>query len=72
MTETELIPGIHCPECGENDWRVLETRQGKSRIERRRECKCGNLIVTHEMFLRKVERRTTTGSEISGNAPERM
>lgn len=75
MTETEPIPGIVCPDCGANNWRVLETRRGEKRIERRRQCatpECGKLIITRELFLRKVERRSTTGRETFENLPESM
>lgn len=37
-----------CPQCGEKESRVIDTRQSHDAVRRRRICKCGHRYTTHE------------------------
>lgn len=44
---------MHCPKCGFNDSKVIESRDTGEAVRRRREClKCGNRYTTYERIER--------------------
>ncbi len=45
----EALSGILCPSCGRNSSRVVESREAKNSVRRRRECvRCGGRWTTIE------------------------
>jgi len=44
---------VHCPKCGDDESRVVESRDTGDSVRRRREClKCGNRYTTYERLER--------------------
>ncbi|MCL2174028.1 transcriptional regulator NrdR [Candidatus Saccharibacteria bacterium] len=44
---------MHCPKCGDDESKVIESRDADDSIRRRREClKCGNRYTTYERLER--------------------
>lgn len=55
---------MHCSKCGDDDSKVLESRDTGSSIRRRRECsKCGNRYTTYE----RIERPNLAVLKTSGS-----
>ena len=54
---------MHCPKCGSEDTKVIESRDAGNAIRRRREClACANRFTTYE----RVERPTTAVAKRDG------
>jgi len=49
-----VIVGLKCPGCGDNDWRVWLSRKRVGKIARIRECKsCETRVETQETIIKK-------------------